>query len=185
MRFLVWANETLEDFLMSHTWQTNGSIYEVLQKKLKHSIAHVYEWHNNFVRMCTELEGHLSQQGFHLHDEELQRWVKAYTTRPETNAPTIEVVGTRAEQEYAWALFEWKKLGVRYDEARTELQAINQRGEHLEDCLVDKKKYLLTVVKAYERMTKKRVNVSEESIFHSIVSSVHWHVTNGKLQVNS
>ena len=99
---------------------------------------------------------------------------KAYTTRPEAPSSTFAVTGTKAEQEYAWALFEWQKLGANLATARAALQDINQFGDHLEDCLLDKKKYLLSVVKAYECMAKKRVNVSEgDWAFHSILESVY------------
>jgi hypothetical protein len=47
------------------------------------------------------------------------------------------------------------KLGEDALVARAELQRLNQMGD-LEECLLEKKKYLLTVVKAYERMAKKR-----------------------------
>jgi len=159
-------HETMEDFLMSHTWQTNANINVVLLSKLKSSLRHLHEWHNTFVRLCLELEERLSAQGFNLDEDELQRWVIAYTTRPAAGSPTSEVTGTKAEQDYVWALFEWVKLGANAAEAQAELQELNQLGD-VENCLLDKKKYLLSIVKAYEQMSKKRVYVSRMNLLCS------------------
>jgi hypothetical protein len=153
-------HEAMEDFLMSHTWQANANINMVLSAKLQSSIAHLFEWHESFVRLCLELEDRLSPQGFHLCMEELQQWVETYTTRPLPDSPTVEVTGTKAEQDYAWARFEWLKLGANHREAAEALQELNQLGDTIEDGLLDKKKYLLTVKKAFERMAKKKVCVS-------------------------
>ena len=152
--------EAMEDFLMSQTRQANAKIVMVLHAKLKNSISHLCEWHEHFVRLCKELEECLSPQGFHLNIEEILLWVQAYITRPVTESPSVEVMGTKAEREFVWAHFEWLTLGTDHAAAVTALQEINQLGEHIEDGLLDKKRYLLTVVKAYERMTKKRVYVS-------------------------
>ena len=53
----------------------------------------------------------------------------------------------------------WERRGY-HTGAVAALQQINQLGEHLVDGLLQKKKYLIMVVKAYERMAKKRVCVS-------------------------
>jgi len=154
--------ESIEDFMMSHTWKTNANMDQVLQKKLKHCMSHLFEWHANYVKLCTELENRLSQNGFHIQvdHEEVQKWVESYTARPEAPSSTFAVTGTEAKQEYAWALFEWDKLGANLNTATAALQDINQLGDYLEDCLLDKKRYLLSVVKTYECMAKKRVKVS-------------------------
>jgi hypothetical protein len=68
------------------------------------------------------------------------------------------MTGSKVEQEYVWA--QWMQLGANHTEAASALQQINQLGENLNDGLLQKKQYLLMVVKAYERMTKKRVCVS-------------------------
>lgn len=164
--------ESMEDFLMSHTGKTNANMDQVLQRKLKHCMAHLFEWHGNYVKLCMELEARLSQDDFHMDEEKVKRWVESYTTRPEAPASMFTVTGTKAEQEYAWALFEWQKLGANLDMATAALLDINQLGDYLEDCLLDKKKYLLSVVKTYERMVKKRVKVSEHETetCHSIAS---------------
>lgn len=141
-------HEAMEDFLMSHTWQANGNISTVLTGKLKNSIRHLCGWNESFVRLCTELEDRLSPQGFHLCMDELQQWI------------TVEVVGTKTEQDYVWARFEWLKLGANHAEAAEALQELNQLGDSIEDGLLDKKNYLLTVKKAFERMAKKHVCVS-------------------------
>jgi hypothetical protein len=153
--------EALEDFLMCLTRQANANIDIVLSKKLQNSIAHLCEWHTNFVKLCMELEGRLSPQGFYLDSEEVQQWVEAYTTRPVANSPTVEVTGTKAEQEYVWACFEWLQLGANQEEAVAALREINQLGEPIDTCLLDKKKYLQSLVRTYERMTKKKGKVSE------------------------
>jgi hypothetical protein len=120
------------------------------------------------------LEDRLSPQGFHLTSEELQQWVEAYTTPPVDNSATVEMTGTKIEQEYVWARFEWLKLGSNQEEAMAALQEINHLGEPIEACLLDKKKYLMTVVKAYERMSKKRVYVSEGGSLHrGVVASMY------------
>ena len=59
-----------------------------------------------------------------------------------------------------WAHYEWMQLKADHAEAMAALQEINQLGEHIDDGLLQKKKYLLTVVKAYQRMAKMRVCVS-------------------------
>jgi hypothetical protein len=154
--------ESIEDFLMSHTWQTNANMDQVLKKKLKHCMCHLFKWHGNYVKLCTELQNRLSTSGSELqvNNEEVGKWVESYTAIPEAPASTFSVTGTAAEQEYAWAKFECHKLGANVDAATADLQQINQLGEHLEDCLLEKKKYLLSVVKTYECMAKKRVKVS-------------------------
>jgi hypothetical protein len=157
--------EAIEDFLMSQTRQANAKIDMVLRKKWINTLAHLCEWHVRFVRLCTELEDRLvSSQRFHLNIQEIQEWVEAYTTRPVTEYPSVEMTGSKAEQEYVWANYEWLQLRANHTEAREGLQEINQLGEHIHDGLLHKKKYLLTVVKAYERMTKKRVGVSARDV---------------------
>jgi hypothetical protein len=157
--------EAIEDFLMSQTRQANAKIDMVLRKKWINTLSHLCEWHVRFVRLCTELEDRLvSSQRFHLNIQEIQEWVEAYTTRPVTEYPSVEMTGSKAEQEYVWAKYEWLQLRANHTEAREGLQEINQLGEHIHDGLLHKKKYLLTVVKAYERMTKKRVGVSARDV---------------------
>jgi hypothetical protein len=153
-------SETMEDFLMSLTLQVNVNIDMVLHTKLNNSIAHLCEWHERFVRLCMELEDRVSPQGFQLNIEEMHHWVDAYTTRPVDVAPTVAVTGTKAEQDYVWARFEWLQLAANHTEAVEALQEIHQLGEPIQDALLDKKRYLLTVVKAYERMSTKQVCVS-------------------------
>jgi hypothetical protein len=143
-------HEAMEDFLMCLTRQANEKIDVTLHTKLTSSIGHLFEWHSNFVRSCKELEDRLSPQGFHLTSDEIQQWVKAYTTPPEDNSPTVEMTGTKIEQAYVSARFEWLKLGTNHEEAMAALQEINHLGEPIEDCLLDKKKYLMRVIKAYE-----------------------------------
>jgi hypothetical protein len=149
--------EAVEDFLMCHTRKANEKIDKVLSTKLKHTISHLCEWHERFVRLCTELENRL---GFHLNIETIQQWVEAYTTQAVLASPSIQMTGSKAEQDYVWAHYEWMQLKADYTEAVAALQEINQLGEHIHDGLLQKKKYLLTVVKAYERMAKMRVCVS-------------------------
>jgi hypothetical protein len=84
------------------------------------------------------------------------------------------MTGTKIEQAYVSARFEWLKLGTNHEEAMAALQEINHLGEPIEDCLLDKKKYLMRVIKAYERMSKTRVYVSEGgSLHHSVVGSMY------------
>jgi hypothetical protein len=153
-------NETLEDFLMCHTRQANAVIDMVLHTKLINSISHLIEWHERFVQLCMDLENRLSPQGFHLNFENIQQWVEAYSTQPVAGSQSTEMTGSKVEQEYVWAHYEWMQLGANHTEAASALQQINQLGENLNDGLLQKKQYLLMVVKAYERMTKKRVCVS-------------------------
>ena len=153
-------NETLEDFLMCHTRQANATIDVVLHTKLINSVSHLIEWHGCFVRLCMELENRLSPQGFHLNIESIQQWVEEYSSWPVAGYQSIEMTGSKVEQEYVWAHYEWMQLGANHTEAVSALQQINQLGEHLVDGLLQKKKYLIMVVKAYERMAKKRVCVS-------------------------
>ena len=153
-------NETLEDFLMCHTRQANATIDVVLHTKLINSVSHLIEWHGCFVRLCMELENRLSPQGFRLNIESIQQWVEEYSSRPVAGYQSIEMTGSKVEQEYVWAHYEWMQLGANHTEAVAALQQINQLGEHLADGLLQKKKYLIMVVKAYERMAKKRVCVS-------------------------
>jgi hypothetical protein len=111
-----------------------------------------------------------------MDSEKVQQWVEEYTTRQEPASSTFAVRGTKAEQEFAWAQFEWQKLDADFATARTALQDINQLGDHLEECLLDKKKYLLSIVKAHERMAKKRMNVSNQKgdwSFHSFLENVY------------
>jgi hypothetical protein len=111
--------------------------------------------------------------------DELQQWVTTYTTRPLANTPTVEVVGTKTEQDYVWARFEWLKLGANHAEAAEALQELNQLGDSIEDGLLDKKNYLLTVKKAFERMAKKHVCVSRQgdSLLCGVMDHVHSHNT--------
>jgi HPt (histidine-containing phosphotransfer) domain-containing protein len=154
--------EAMEDFLMGFTRHANSNLAQVLHSKLKSCMAHLFASHSTFVKLCRELEDHLSQQGFSLMDEDLQQWVEAHTSPPPVaNINTVNITGTRAEQEYVWASYEWGKIGADHEEAAAALREINQLGEPLEHCLVYKKKYLLTVVMAYEQMTKKRDMVSK------------------------
>ena len=92
-----------------------------------------------FSRLCRELEDRLSQQGFSLTDEELQQWVEAGTSPAVAHVTTVNVTGTKAEQEYVWASYEWGKIGANHEEAAAALREINQLGEPLEGCLVYKK----------------------------------------------
>jgi hypothetical protein len=154
--------ESMEDFLMSHTGQTNANMDQVLQKKFKQCMEHLFEWHAIYVKLCTELEDRLSQYDFLIDEEVVTNWVQEYMAKPDATASLFPVTGTKAEQEYAWALFEWQKLGADLDMAKAALHEMNELGDHLEDCLLDKKKYLLSVVKTYECMTKKRVKVMVE-----------------------
>jgi hypothetical protein len=153
-------HEAVEDFLMCHTRQANANMGMVLSKKLINTIAHLRKWHERFVRLCSELEDRLSPQGFHLNMEIVQHWVEAYTTPPVAGSPSVVMTGSTAEQEYVWAHYEWMQLHANHTEAVAALQEVNQWGEHISNGLLLKKKYLLTVVKAYERMAKKRVCVS-------------------------
>jgi hypothetical protein len=152
--------EAMEDFLMCFTRHANSNLAGVLHSKLKSCMAHLFEWHSTFLTLCAELEDRLSEQGFLLTNEELQQWVEEDTSPPVENIATVNVSGTKAEQEYVWASYEWEKIGDNHEEAAASLREINQLGEPLEHCLFFKKKYLLTVVTAYERMTKKRDTVS-------------------------
>ena len=153
--------EAMEDFLMCLTRQANSNIESVLRSKLKSCLVHLFDWHSTFVRLCMELEERLSStQAFSLTNEELQHWVEADTSPPLPTDSMARVTGTKAEQEYVWSSYEWSKIGANHEEAAAALLQINQLGEPLERCLVSKKKYLLTVVKAYEKMTKNRVTVS-------------------------
>ena len=87
-------------------------------------------------------------------------------------------MGTKAEQEYVWAHYEWLQLCANHTEAVVALQEINQWGEPIEDGLLHKKRYLLTIVKAYEQMTKKRVCVSaRDIIFHGVLDKLFSHIT--------
>ena len=134
--------EAMEDFLMCLTRQANSNIESVLRSKLKSCLVHLLEWHSTFVRLCMELEDHLSStQGFSLTNEELQHWVEADTSPPLAKADSMaSVTGTKAEQEYVWASYEWSKIGANHEEAAAALLEINQLGEPLEQCLVYKKK---------------------------------------------
>ena len=131
--------EAMEDFLMCLTRQANSNLARVLRTKLKSCTALLFEWHSTFVNLCRELEDRLSQQGFFLTDEELQHWVEADTSPPVANVTTVNVTGTKAEQEYVWASYEWGKIGANHEEAAAALREINQLGEPLEPCLVYKK----------------------------------------------
>jgi hypothetical protein len=168
--------EAVEDFLMCHTRKANEKIDKVLSTKLKHTISHLCEWHERFVRLCTELENRL---GFHLNIETIQQWVEAYTTQAVLASPSIQMTGSKAEQDYVWAHYEWMQLKADYTEAVAALQEINQLGEHIHDGLLQKKKYLLTVVKAYERMAKMRVCVSARTNIrlHCIIYGIYSHIT--------
>jgi hypothetical protein len=87
------------------------------------------------------------------------------------------MTGSTAEQEYVWAHYEWMQLRANHTEAVAALQQINQLGEHINDGLLLKKKYLLTVVKAYERMAKKRVCVSASHIIiQRVWDNLHSHI---------
>ena len=153
--------EAMEDFLMCLTRQANSKIELVLCSKLKSCLVHLLEWHSTFDRLCLELEDRLSStQRFSLTNEELQQWVEADTSPPVASDSMASVTGSKAEQEYVWASYEWSMIGANHEEAAAALLEINQLGEPLEQCLVYKKKYLLTVVKAHEQMKKKRVAVS-------------------------
>jgi hypothetical protein len=88
---------------------------------------------------------------------------------PVANSPTVEVTGTKAEQEFVWACFEWLQLGAHQEEAVAALREINQFGEPIDTCLLDKKKYLQSVVRSYERMTKKKGKVSEGDSFFVVL----------------
>jgi hypothetical protein len=92
-------HEAMEDFLMCLTRQANEKKDITLRTKLTSSIGHLFEWHSSFVRSCKELEDRLSPQGFHLTSEEVQQWVEEYTTLPVDNSPTVEMTGTKIEQE--------------------------------------------------------------------------------------
>jgi hypothetical protein len=152
--------ESMEDFLMCLTRHANASIHMVLHTKLKSSISHLFEWHSSFVKLCMALEERLSSEGFHVNNEELYLWVEEYTTRPEDNPITVQITGTKAEQDYVWAQYEWMKLGANHQEAVAALREINRLGEHIEAFMLHKKKYLMTVVKSHERMSKKKAYVS-------------------------
>jgi HPt (histidine-containing phosphotransfer) domain-containing protein len=132
-------HEAMEDFLMCLTRQANSNLARVLHTKLKSCTAHLFEWHSTFSRLCRELEDRLSQQGFSLTDEELQQWVEAGTSPAVAHVTTVNVTGTKAEQEYVWASYEWGKIGANHEEAAAALREINQLGEPLEGCLVYKK----------------------------------------------
>jgi hypothetical protein len=110
--------EAIEDFLMSQTRQTNAKIDMVLRKKWINTISHLCEWHVRFVQLCTELEDRLSSQRFHLNIQEIQEWVEAYNTRPVTEYPAVNMTGSKAEQEYVWANYEWLQLHANHTEAR-------------------------------------------------------------------
>jgi len=153
-------HEAMEDFLMCHTRQANAKIGMVLTNKLMNTITHLHDWHERFVRLCNQLDNRLSPQGFHLNMEMVQQWVDTYTNRPDVGYEQVEMTSTKEEQDYVWACYEWTQLSANITEAWAGLHEINQLGEHIEDGLLNKKKYLLTVVKAYERMAKKRVCVS-------------------------
>jgi hypothetical protein len=153
--------EAMEDFLMCLTRRANSNIESVLRSKLKSCMVHLFSWNSTFLRLCRELEDRLSStQVFSLTNQELQQWVEADTSPPLATDAVASVTGTKAEQEYVWSSYEWSKLGEEHQAAATSLLEINQLGEPLEECLVLKKKYLLTVVRAHERMTKKRAIVS-------------------------
>jgi hypothetical protein len=59
-----------------------------------------------------DLENCLSPQGFHLNFENIQQWVEAYSTKPVAGSQSIEMTGSKVEQEYVWAHYEWMQLGV-------------------------------------------------------------------------
>jgi hypothetical protein len=82
--------ESMEDFLMSLTRQTNANMDQVLCKKLKHCMAHIYEWHATYVKLCMELEDRPSQHSFHINDVKVQQWVEEYTARPEAAPSTLQ-----------------------------------------------------------------------------------------------
>jgi hypothetical protein len=105
--------------------------------------------------------------------------VEAYTTQAVLASPSIQMMGSKAEQDYVWAHYEWMQLKADYTEAVAALQEINQLGEHIHDGLLQKKKYLLTVVKAYERMAKMRVCVSARTNIrlHCIIYGIYSHIT--------
>jgi len=153
-------HKAMEDFLMCHTRQANAKIGMVLTNKLMNTITHLRDWHECFVRLCNQLDNRLSPQGFHLNMEMVQQWVDTYTNRPDVGYEQVEMTSTKAERDYVWACYEWTQLSANITEARAGLHEINQLGEHIDDGLLNKKKYLLTVVKMYEQMAKKRVCVS-------------------------
>ena len=103
-------HEAMEDFLMSQTRRANARIDMVLRNKLKSTISHLGEWHLRFVQLCREMEDRLSSQPFCLNMEEIQKWVEAYTSRPVYMSPAVEMTGSKAEQEYVWAHYEWLGL---------------------------------------------------------------------------
>jgi hypothetical protein len=82
--------ESMEDFLMSLTRQTNANMDQVLYKKLKHCMAHIYEWHATYVKLCMELEDRPSQHSFHINGVKVQQWVEEYTARPEAAPSTLQ-----------------------------------------------------------------------------------------------
>ena len=156
--------EAMEDFLMSHTSRTNANINLVLHRKLVNTVKHLIEWHERFIKLCMELVDRLSPNGFHLDIQMIEEWVEAYTTRPVADSPAIEVHASKAEQEFVWAHYEWSQLGAEYTEASAALREIIQLGEDINPGLMHKKSYLITVVKAHERMAKKRCVVSAQDI---------------------
>ena len=89
--------EAVEDFLMCHTRKANEKIDNVLRTKLIHTISHLCEWHEQFVKLCTKIESRLSPHGFHLDIKMIQRWVEAYTSQGETASASIQMTGSKAE----------------------------------------------------------------------------------------